>query len=335
MGSRLPKVEAMVDTGVKGRSISRLILVAGLGLIALVSLGRAVHFTFLSTIGGIDFHSYWYSGQFVRQQRDPYAAYLDGAKPQTPVAFVDGTVDDESDINRGLPGIPANTAPLLLLLTIFSWLPWEMARMAWFVINLLLAGLLPLLVIRGLAPAPPMPRTVVVVTCLIFYALKSTRGALGTGQTTLIVFTVMVLSLIIWPRSWLVAGLLLGIALSKYSIALPVFLFFIYKREFKLLMASLLVQLVGVLTIFAFSGSSPLLILQSYWRIMVMHLGGPGIHLTELIPANPTLQVIVPLLLTVVVLLLIIRQIRRGGTAFAAGADEKFSDLHLLSILTL
>lgn len=191
------------------------ILIAGLALLALVSLGRAVQFTFLSDLGGIDFHSYWYSGLFVRQGRDSCTAYFEHAAPQAPVHFLGGTADTARDLRRNLPRLPANTAPLLLTLSLFSWLPWQTARLVWFVVNLLLAGLLPLLVIRGLAPPPPLPRTAVMVTCLLFYALKSTRGALGPGQTTLIVFTLMVLALVVWRRSWLAAGLLLGLALSN------------------------------------------------------------------------------------------------------------------------
>ena len=162
------------------------LLAAVLCLLILISIGRAVQFTFLTRSGGVDFHSYWYAGLHVRQKSDPYAAHLARQKPQTPIQFLwSGRSDIETDGNQNLARTPANTAPLVLLLAMFSWLPWPLAKTIWFAINLLLAALLPLLVIRYLTPLPRMPWTAVLLTCLVFYALKGTRAALGTGQTTI------------------------------------------------------------------------------------------------------------------------------------------------------
>lgn len=311
-------------------------MLAGLCLLILISIGRAVHFTFFTDYGGVDFHSYWYSGLHVRQKTDPYAAYLARKKPQTPIHFyLTGGSEIETDGNRNLARTPANTAPMVLLLSSFSWLPWQLAKTVWFLINLILVGLLPLLVIRYLTPLPRMPWTAVLLTCLIFYALKGTRAALGTGQTTILVLTLMVLALAIWKNSWIAAGLLLGLALSKYSIALPIFLFFLYKRQFKLLALSLVVQLAGVFIISGFSGNNPISIIQSYYQIMIAHVGHPGIHLAELFPHGSTLRIIGPILLTLIVLGLLARYYFRGRSVSIAFVPDKFIDLHVLSIFSL
>ena len=306
-------------------------LISILSLLVLVSIGRAIHFTFFTVSGGVDFHSYWFSGLFVRQNSDPYAAYLSNQTPELPIAFITGDVEFDSIRNPNLEHTPANTAPMVLLLSLFSWFPWQTAKAIWFSFNLVLIFLLPILVIRYLTPTPQIPPKIVLLTCLIFYALKGTRAALGTGQTTIFVLTLMILALAIKEKSWLVSGLFLGIALSKYSIALPVFLFFLYKRQFKILGVSLLVQLMGVFIISWIGDSTPVSVIQSYYEIMLLHVDYPGIHLGELFSPNSNMRISGPIVLTITVASLFGYQYLRNR----AIVSDKFSDLHVLSILSL
>jgi hypothetical protein len=312
-------------------SLLTVFLVIILSSLILVSIGRTVHFTFFTKSGGIDFHSYWFSGLFIHQNSDPYAAFLSGQTPNLPITFITGEIEFDSIRNPNLAHTPANTAPMVLLLSLFSWLPWQTAKTIWFFLNLFLILLLPLLVIRYLTPIPRMPRKLVLLTCLIVYALKGTRAALGTGQTTILVLTLMVLAFAINKKSWLVSGLLLGIALSKYSVALPVFLFFLYKRQFKILGVSLLIQLIGVFIISWIGNSPPLSVMQSYYKIMLVHINLPGIHLGDLFPPDSSMRIIGPFILTIVVAgIFIYQQLRNRDIV-----SDKFIDLHTLAILSL
>ena len=78
----------------------------------------------LNQTGAKDFHQFWYAGQFILLGRDPYQAYLSGA--ELPMR------------QPGLEIIPSNSPPMLLALTLFSLLPWTVAKLVWLVVNLLL-----------------------------------------------------------------------------------------------------------------------------------------------------------------------------------------------------
>ena len=311
-----------------------LVGVAILAILALVSLGRSVQFAFLTPYGGIDFHSYWYSGLFVRQQTDPFAAYLSGKEPDSPVTFIGG--QGAAPPRSGpLATTPANTTPIVLLLTPFSWLPWPVANAIWYIFNLMLVLILPWLAIRWL---PPMKNLGIITTALFFlafYALKGTRAALGTGQTTLVVLTLMLLSMLIWNRSWLVSGLFLGVALSKYSIALPLFLYALYKRKFKVVVVAVLVQLFSLFLLSTWTGSDPLSILQSNYQIMKRHSNMPGIYLAELFDPGSGLRLAAPVVLTVLFLAYLIWYSYRRLRPARSTSARSFFDRHLMAALAL
>ena len=41
-------------------------------------------------LGARDYHQFWYAGQFIIQERDPYEAFFDGERPNLPIHYVDG-----------------------------------------------------------------------------------------------------------------------------------------------------------------------------------------------------------------------------------------------------
>ncbi|NKQ36716.1 MAG: hypothetical protein HF973_14020 [Chloroflexi bacterium] len=82
--------------------------------------------------GSADFHSYWFSGHFLRQGTDPYQAFFDRRVPSVPVHYVDGLTTEQAPVAQpGLAITPANTAPITLLLSLFSWLSWPSAKLLW------------------------------------------------------------------------------------------------------------------------------------------------------------------------------------------------------------
>ncbi len=255
---------------------------------ALLSLGRAVS-RYKGPQGGLDFHSYWYSGHFVRQGDDPYQAFFDHSQPQLPVAYSDGPVVNQPPVAQPeLVTTPANTAPLVLLLTAFSFFSWPAAKLAWFAINLASALAIPWLALK-LLPAGWMTTTQKSVIILSFYVFSGTRIATWMGQTTLFVLLLMLLSAVTWKRSWLWSGILLGLALSKYSLAFPVLLLALYRRKTRVVIAALGVQIAGALAISAMSGTSLFDITKGYLRMAEYHASLQGvacyqcIHLGSLI----------------------------------------------------
>jgi hypothetical protein len=71
------------------------------------------------------------------------------------------------------------------------------------------------------------------VICFAFYGFVGTRVSVGTGQTTLFVFALMLGALLTMSKNWFASGIMLGFALSKYSVALPVFLFMLYEQKYR------------------------------------------------------------------------------------------------------
>jgi len=168
-----------------------------------------------------------------------------------------------------------------------------------------------------------------------FSRLFGTRNIAGNGQTSLLIFPLMMLALVSMRRSWLVSGLWLGLALSKYSLSLPVFIFFIIKKQYRAALTALLVQALAVLLLAALTHTSPLAIPFEYWQILRVHTSLPGIHLASLFTGSPTAGFLAAIAVTAAALrlscLVPASQRRDPGKHWL----EQFSDNHLLSVLLL
>jgi len=108
-----------------------------------------------------------------------------------------------------------------------------------------LTKLIPGLVIRLLPEKNSLTGFHKLLIFFVFFILQGTRIANWVGQTTLLVFFFMLTALLVTRKNEFLAGILLGIALSKYSLAISVFLFLLLKREYLILIISLVVQVLG------------------------------------------------------------------------------------------
>lgn len=281
------------------------VILSILGLIATLSMVRAGHATLLVTGGATDFHSYWYSGHFFRISLDPWNAYIDGIIPTGHFNYL-GVRESFSTVPRDelLGHVPANTAPIVLFISLFSWLSWSTARFVWSLLLLCLACLIPFLTFR-LIPYR-IPRQMKWILVLVFLSLKSTRAAISTGQTTLLVFTLMLSVVLLWRKErWLLSGVCLGVALSKYSLALPVFLYALYKRRWRVALISFVVQFSGLLIVWGITGSDPMTIIKAYYAIAMEHAIMPGLHLQGVLKPETWLHQWSPLLISLIVFPLI------------------------------
>jgi hypothetical protein len=95
------------------------------------------------------------------------------------------------------------------------------------------------------------------------------RVTLRYGQISLILTALVLGALLAWKRKKSgLAGLLIGLSLAKYSLALPFALYFAWRREWKIVAVALLT--VGVLTEVAALrlGLSPFVLISDYYRMM-------------------------------------------------------------------
>lgn len=68
------------------------------------------------------------------------------------------------------------------------------------------------------------------ILALAFYNFYGLRQCLVVGQQSIISLFLLLLAMLVKDR-WLLAGVLLGFGISKYSVGLPVFLFLCYRGE--------------------------------------------------------------------------------------------------------
>jgi hypothetical protein len=249
-------------------------------LLGAISLGRLVQQTF-SDAGGNDLYTYWYAGQFLREGKDFYKAFINDELPSVPVQYLDrevGTLD--GIIFPGLVPAPASTTPVFILLAPLAFLSWPLAKATWLVLNLALLGVIPFLIVRLFPNHDWLKGWEFVGFLLAMLGLTSTRYSAASGQITFLILDLLLATLFLANDKPWIAGFLLGLALSKYSLALGILiLFIVFEPKVRLIVAAGLVQIAGIVFLMFVSGSGFMEIIGEYIRMAVWHVGREGIHL--------------------------------------------------------
>lgn len=297
----------MLSSSRKKMNGLRTLLLITLGIWSIASLLRIIQFT-VSPAGANDLYVYWYAGHFVREGKDPYDAFLTDQKPSLPIHYLDKTVTDLRDvIVPGWVPAPALTFPLIAILSCFAFLSWPIAKLVWLGFNLLFILIIPPLTLRIFAHDGHWERWIKAVFVLAFVGLTSTRYAGSSGQMTFLVLLLALGSIHFSKNHPFTAGILLGIALSKYSLSIGFFLYLLlFERNYRTTLTALAIQTLGLLGLSVMSGTAVVDILREYLFMLVHHSQLEGIHLASLFPSKPwelhiaillTLAVSLPLLL--------------------------------------
>ncbi len=258
--------------------IPMVVAIGLLSIVAMISLTRIL----TKPGGGIDFYSYWLPGHFVWQRMDPYAAALEKRIPQLPIYYLDGPI--ATDLTPLYEPMPANTAPVVLLLSLLSRVSWDKAFQIWKLINIGLVGVVAWSTVN-LFGYKFLSRHGFIVL-FILCSLIATRETLETGQTTLLTLACMMGAIILGSNRQSISGIFLGIALSKYSLTFPGALYFLYKRWYRGLVVSGVVQCIGILVIALIGRTTPITVVDEYVQIMLKHVELPGMHLSASLLAS-------------------------------------------------
>lgn len=304
----------------------RFLLPALTGVFVLVSLVALVRVGLRSSekIGSYDLQAYWYYGHFVRAGINPYVAYAEGSTLPETLVYVDGSVASPDAADQPQLGrVPANTAPILLLLSPLSYFPWAQAKVIWMFCNLALIIAIPWLTMLLLPRALQLSTQAKWFAAFSFYVMKGTREAAATGQTSLLVFFLMVVTLLLRQSHWILAGLALGVALSKYSMSLPIFLFLLLEKRFRILVLAVLVQVTGLLAVallddgslYSSLWQSLIATLRVNWGMVAHHSAELGIHLGYTLRDVPQLSVALVVVVSLITLFAIGYTLRRGWMA--------------------
>jgi hypothetical protein len=272
----------------------------------------------------------------VREAQDPYAAFLTDQKPSLPIHYLDKTVTDLRDVV--VPGwvpAPALTFPLIAILSFFSFLSWPLAKLVWLGFNLLFIFMIPPLILRIFAPEERWGRWITAVFVLVFVGLTSTRYAGSSGQVTFLVLLLALGSIHFSKSRPYTAGILLGIALSKYSLSIGFFLYLLlFERNYRTTFTALAVQTLGLLGLSIMSGTGIVEIARGYIFMLVHHSQLEGIHLASLFPSKPW-ELPIAILLTLVVSIPLLLWYKRNKEQIVNKQLSPTHRQHLLTVLSL
>lgn len=218
-----------------------------------------------------DFEQFYVSGQLAQQGLDPYRTFVE----QRQMLLDEYAHPAVSDIVclESLPERPNYNTPLLVLLMIpFTWLDFQTARMVWFGLQALMAIALPLVMLRLNWRQPGAVWSAIAV--LLFLAWAPVRTTFAHGQVALVTSLALMLSIVLVRRDrplW--AGLLLGLALSKYTLTGAVVLYFIVYRHYRALAMAVLAQLAGLILLAPIVGETLFGIIGSYVHLLINVIG--------------------------------------------------------------
>lgn len=287
----------------------------GLFLLTVLSLLRAFSQTMEPT-GAWDLHPYWFYGHFLRAGMNPYEAFAERAALPAGLWYVGGGESAAAPASAtNLGQTLANTASYLLALSPLSFFSWGVAKFIWFGCNLVLMAVTPWLALRLLPPSLQLARPLAWLVAFSFYAMKAPRIVLSMGQTSLFIFVLMLISLLARRRYWFWSGLALGIALGKYSLALPVLLFLVYEGRWRVIVVAGAVQLLALAVVTALGDFSLLETVQVSVGLLSYHAVRNGVHLGYLLRDFPVVANGLVVVGTVVVLWLLWQSRQRGWLA--------------------
>jgi hypothetical protein len=271
-------------------SFPKLLRIATFALLflwAALSMMRLVQQSF-SQAGGNDLYTYWYAGHFLREGKDFYKSFINNELPSVPVRYLDREVDSLNGVLfPGLVPAPASTAPVFFLMAPLAFLSWPVAKTAWLILNLALLGAIPFLLVRLFPKKKWLNRWEFTSFMLALIGMTSTRYAAASGQITFLILDLLLAALLLSERKPWIAGLLLGLALSKYSLAVGILILFIFiEPKARVVITAGAVQIAGIVGLMFLSGSGFQEIISEYILMAFWHAGREGIHLAAALHAE-------------------------------------------------
>jgi hypothetical protein len=150
-------------------NIGLALIIAFLLVLAIARMYNGIQGAFQDN-GSFDFLNYWSNGQSVRW--GSHWAYSLGGNNQV-----------------------ALTPSLILITSLFSYLSWDLAKLIWTPINVVLILMIPWLVLYLITAKPVFPLQVLMV--LLFYGMSGLSIGVRAGQPTILVFFFLVLTLVL------------------------------------------------------------------------------------------------------------------------------------------
>lgn len=302
---------------------------------------------------GLDFHGYWYAGHYVRQGVNSYAAILNNPDPvywdprvpgsgnpyestapeytlRLPIKYLDGVTVTKQPVAHTIIVATNMTPPLNLLVGLLSWFSWDTARLIWLALNLIIATAIPWLALRLMGKHQKYDGLDTLIFALVFYNFYGLRQSLIVGQETIVCLFLLVLALLFHDR-WVLSGILLGFGISKYSVGLPVFLYFLLQRKYPSALVAVAVQTIGMLFLIPFKWGSPVDTITAFIKVFDLNNAPEGIHMLARFSDARMQTISVVVILVAVTYLMFQRYFYRDVTAL----EKNIASLNDLNIIVL
>lgn len=160
----------------------------------------------------------------------------------------------------------------IVLLSPLGLLPLNAAVLVWAVANMFLAILAPCLAARFYRPRTPF--RIILLPILMFLCWGGARTLL---QFSMLALTLSMAALVVADRRPAVSGLLLGLALMKPQVALPVFCWAIFTRRIRLACSSLAVVGIGFAIYCVWANADPRFVFGRYAGILARYHTGEAL----------------------------------------------------------
>jgi hypothetical protein len=170
----------------------------------------------------------------------------------------------------------------IVLLSPLGLLSSAVAIPLWASLNLCLAIIAPYLAARFYRPYAPF--RVILLPILMFLCWGGVRTLL---QFSLLALTLSMAALSLSDRRPMTAGAVLGCALMKPQVALPVFCWALFTRRWRLAITSIGIVAIGFAAFCLWAGADPFFVVRRYGAILASYYTGDGLlaGLSELRPA--------------------------------------------------
>jgi hypothetical protein len=129
----------------------------------------------------------------------------------------------------------------------------------------------------------------------------------------------------------MISGLLLGFGVSKYSVGLPVFVYFLLQQKHRAILVGIMVQAIAVLFLAPFKWGSPINTLTAYLKIVDVNYSQDGVHLLARFPESQTKIVLFLIILSTIILF----SARHYLYHRESKPEGNFASLSVLNLLTL
>jgi Glycosyltransferase family 87 len=160
----------------------------------------------------------------------------------------------------------------IVFLSPLALLPPAWVTPFWSIVNLFLLVVVIWLAFRVVNPAQPLQSAV--LPGLIFLAWVGMRVGISNGQFSLLAATLGLSFVLLVDKRPVLAGVLLGLSLSKPHVGAAFFLWTVVTRRFKPALIAIVVVVAGLLVFSARIRSSPVVVMSEYLTILRLQFGG-------------------------------------------------------------